>query len=97
MPPATLDPSLATDPDRRLDAAQVRAFLAISRDRLSLLEKTGVLAPVDRTGAGPRDRLGDVRAVARGEGARPGPGTAPAGGERAMPFSATAVAGGRDR
>jgi hypothetical protein len=80
MPTTPLDPSLATDPDRRLDAAQTRAFLAVSRDRLMLLEKTGTLTPVERTGAGPRFRLGDVKAVARGERAPPEPGAVLAGG-----------------
>src|SRR4051794_3363949 len=62
----TLDPFLATDPGRCLTAPQVCEFLGISRRRLSLLEKTGALAPVERTGAGPRFRLADVRALASG-------------------------------
>src|SRR5690348_14589929 len=79
-PTTALDPALATDPDRRMDPAQVRAFLCISQDRLQLLQKTGTLTPVERTGAGPRFRFGDVRAVARGERPMPAPGVVLAGG-----------------
>jgi hypothetical protein len=76
----TLDPHLAADPDRRLTATQTCQFLCLSRRRLRLLEKTGALVPVERTGGGPRFRLADVRALARGERPIPKPGVVLAGG-----------------
>jgi hypothetical protein len=77
-----LDPFLAADPDRRLTNHQVREFLGVSADRLKLLDKLGVLKPVER---GPNGkgwyRLEEVRAAARGERAMPAPGIVLAGGE----------------